>query len=94
MLDKIFCMKRLLLLLMFVMALAHMNAQTKPTAKKQPTTQQKSTTTDKSKDNVDDRMKGPKGEKIYIGEKGGRYYLKNGKKIYVAYKGNKKKAKA
>jgi hypothetical protein len=94
MLDKIFCMKRLLLLLMFVMALAHMNAQTKPTAKKQPTPQQKSTTTDKSKDNVDDRMKGPKGEKIYIGEKGGRYYLKNGKKIYVEYKGTKKKAKA
>jgi hypothetical protein len=30
-------------------------------------------------------MKGPNGEKIYIGPSGGRYYLKNGKKIYVPY---------
>ena len=50
----------------------------------------KSVTPNKYKDNVDDRMKGPKGEKIYIGEKGGRYYLKNGKKVYVPYKGSPK----
>lgn len=50
----------------------------------------KSATPNKYKDNVDDRMKGPKGEKIYIGEKGGRYYLKNGKKVYVPYKGSPK----
>ncbi|MES2646851.1 MAG: hypothetical protein V4717_08260 [Bacteroidota bacterium] len=42
-------------------------------------------------DNVDDRMKGPKGEKVFIGPNSGRYYLKNGKKIYVEYKGKKKK---
>ena len=46
--------------------------------------------TTKYTDNVDDRMKGPNGEKIYIGTGGGRYYLKNGKKIYVPY-GNKNK---
>ena len=40
-------------------------------------------------DNIDDRMKGPKGEAIYIGPNGGRYYMKNGKKVYVEYKGNK-----
>ena len=44
----------------------------------------------KYNDNIDNRMKGPKGEVIYIGPNGGRYYLKNGKKIYVEYKGNKK----
>lgn len=43
-------------------------------------------------DNIDDRMKGPNGEAVYIGTQGGRYYMKNGKKIYVAYKGNKKKS--
>lgn len=47
--------------------------------------------TNKYNDNVDDRMKGPNGEKIYIGEKGGRYYLKDGKKVYVPYKGSKYK---
>jgi len=45
----------------------------------------------KYNDNVDDRMKGPKGEKVYIGPNGGRYYLKDGKKVYVEYNGNKKK---
>ena len=38
-------------------------------------------------DNIDDRMKGPHGEAIYIGTNGGRYYMKNGKNIYVEYKG-------
>lgn len=44
----------------------------------------------KYNDNIDNRMKGPNGEVIYIGPNGGRYYMKNGKKIYVEYKGNKK----
>ena len=38
-------------------------------------------------DKIDDRMKGPNGEVIYIGSNGGRYYMKNGKKVYVEYKG-------
>ncbi len=46
---------------------------------------------DKYHDNIDNRMKGPNGEVIYMGEKGGRYYMKGGKKVYVEYKGNKKK---
>ncbi|HNB82379.1 MAG TPA: hypothetical protein PLP14_09795, partial [Chitinophagaceae bacterium] len=42
-------------------------------------------------DRIDHRMKGPKGEKIYIGSRGGRYYLDaSGKRNYVEYKGNKK----
>jgi len=41
-------------------------------------------------DNIDDRMKGPNSEAIYIGPNGGRYYMKNGNKVYVEYKGNKK----
>jgi hypothetical protein len=40
-------------------------------------------------DNIDNRMKGPNGEAIYIGPNGGRYYMKNGKRVYVEYKGNK-----
>ena len=46
---------------------------------------------DKYHDNIDNRMKGPNGEVIYIGVNGGRYFMKSGKKIYVEYKGNKKK---
>ncbi len=46
---------------------------------------------DKYHDNIDNRMKGPNGELIYIGTQGGRYYMKNGKKIYIEYKGNDKK---
>ncbi len=38
-------------------------------------------------DNIDNRMKGPNSEAIYIGAQGGRYYMKNGKKVYVEYKG-------
>ena len=44
----------------------------------------------KYNDNIDNRMKGPNVEVIYIGPNGGRYYMKNGKRIYVEYKGNKK----
>ena len=65
------------------------NAQTKNSDT--TTKKTKTFTTTKYTDNVDDRMKGPKGEKIYIGPNGGRYYLKDGKKVYVEYKGNKKK---
>jgi maltose-binding protein MalE len=84
-------MKKILLFVTIAFLSISVQAQTKPATKKQATTTQKSSTNDKSKDNIDDRMKGPKGEKVYIGEKGGRYYLKNGKKIYVEYKGSKKK---
>lgn len=48
---------------------------------------------DKYHDNVDDRMKGPKGEKVYIGTNGGRYYLNSSnKKVYVPSASNKKTA--
>jgi hypothetical protein len=64
-------------------------AQQAPATKKPAASTSK--TPNKYNDNVDDRMKGPNGEKIYIGSNGGRYYLKNGRKVYVPYKGNKKK---
>jgi hypothetical protein len=51
-------------------------------------------TNKKAKDSIDNRMKGPKGEAIVIGPGGGRYYWKNGKKVYVAYKGRGRKPKA
>ncbi len=38
---------------------------------------------------VDEEMVGPRGEEIFIGVNGGRYFLKDGKKIYVGYKGKK-----
>ena len=62
-------------------------AQKKHPIKKQ---QKIRTALTKYNDNIDNRMKGPHGEVIYIGPNGGRYYMKNGKKIYVEYKGNKK----
>lgn len=81
-------MKKLLVLLLLVTVSTAIAQQKKPVpAPKKQVVQQK----DKYHDNVDDRMKGPKGEKVYIGPNGGRYYLKNGKKVYVDYKGNKKK---
>jgi hypothetical protein len=47
----------------------------------------------KDKDGIDGRMKGPNGEVVYIGEKGGRYYINgSGKKVYLPYEGNKNKA--
>jgi hypothetical protein len=92
-------MKKLLALplLMFCISVV---AQPKPKAKlkvKPPKTSRTldsldhlKAATSKYTDNVDDRMKGPNGEKIFIGPNGGRYYLKGTNKVYVQY-GNKKK---
>ncbi len=80
-------MKKLLLPFAFMFVTTIVTAQT--------TTQKKPATTkavSKYNDNVDDRMKGPNGEKVFIGDKGGRYYMKNGKKVYVEHKTKKKKA--
>lgn len=38
---------------------------------------------------LDDAMSGPHGEEIYIGAGGSRYFMKDGKKIYVGYKSKK-----
>lgn len=35
---------------------------------------------------IDEEMRGPKGEEMYIGSGGGRYFIRNNKKIYVGYK--------
>lgn len=46
----------------------------------------------KYNDNIDDRMKGPNGEKVYIGTNGGRYYLTAaGNKVYIKRKTTIKK---
>ncbi len=42
--------------------------------------------------NLDEEMVGPRGEEIFIGSGGGRYYIKNDRKIYVGYKGKKQPA--
>lgn len=42
--------------------------------------------------NLDEEMVGPRGEQIFIGSGGGRYYIKDGRKIYVGYKGKKQHA--
>jgi nitrous oxide reductase accessory protein NosL len=80
-------MKKLLIACMLVLVTIASFAQKTKTHKIQI---KKKISTDKYHDNIDNRMKGPKGEVIYIGANGGRYYLKNGKKNYVEYKGNKK----
>lgn len=41
----------------------------------------------KTGDKIDHSMKGPKGERVYTGERGGKYYLdKNDKRIYITNK--------
>ncbi|MEO6455878.1 MAG: hypothetical protein ABIN97_17485 [Ginsengibacter sp.] len=42
--------------------------------------------------NIDEDMAGPRGEEIFIGSGGGRYYIKDDRKIYVGYKGEKQHA--
>jgi hypothetical protein len=37
----------------------------------------------KHHDKIDNTSKGPNGEAIFIGAQGGRYYIKNGKRISV-----------
>ena len=38
---------------------------------------------------LDENMTGPKGEDIFIGAGGGRYFMKDDRKIYVGYKTKK-----
>lgn len=74
------------LLLSFFLVQAPVSAQKKST---------KSSTAVKKKrdaDGIDGRMKGPNGEVVYIGERGGRYYFNAGKKVYLPYNGNKNKS--
>lgn len=82
-------MKRIIIMSTFFLCSFFVMAQKNKS--KHPNTPEKKATMDKYHDNIDDRMKGPDNQVIYIGANGGRYYLKNGKKIYVEYKGNKKK---
>ncbi len=42
--------------------------------------------------NLDEEMVGPRGEQIFIGSGGGRYYVKDGRQIYVGYKGKNQHA--
>ena len=35
---------------------------------------------------IDEEMRGPRGEEMYIGSGGGRYFIRGNKKIYVGYK--------
>ncbi len=80
-------MKFLLIALFLLLNTVAATAQKKSATKTPP----KIVKVDKYHDNIDNRMKGPNGEVIYIGANGGRYYMKNHKKVYVEYKGNKKK---
>ncbi len=80
-------MKSLLIAFIFLVSSAVCFAQKTSTA----ATKTKIVKNDKYHDNIDNRMKGPNGEVVYIGTSGGRYYMKNNKKVYVEYKGNKKK---
>lgn len=81
-------MKKSLIAAFFIVCASIAFSQKTPHSKKQ---QKIKVALTKYTDNIDDRMKGPKGEVIYIGANGGRYYIKQGKKIYVEYKGNKRK---
>lgn len=80
-------MKKIMTFLILVLIVSSSFAQRRHINKRETKIK---TALNKYNDNIDNRMKGPKGEVIYIGPNGGRYYIKNGKKIYVEYKGNKK----
>ena len=83
-------MKKLLFIPLALLAVVGM-AQVK-TKKKVAEVSDTAMTPNKSKynDNVDDRMKGPNGEKVYIGANGGRYYMKGTNKVYVQSAAKKK----
>ena len=40
----------------------------------------------KDEGEIDEEMRGPRGEEMYIGSGGGRYFIRNNKKIFVGYK--------
>ena len=80
-------MKKLLIVFALVIFTATAFAQRRHFNRKQ---EKVKVALNKYNDNIDNRMKGPNGEVIYIGPNGGRYYMKNGNKVYVEYKGNKK----
>lgn len=83
-------MKKLLIIASFALVCATSFGQPKKVVKAAADTAKKAT--DKYHDNVDDRMKGPKGEKVFIGPSGGRYYLTAaGNKVYVPLKKAAKK---
>ena len=83
-------MKKLLLLPFALISLASF-AQQKKKELKVAVDSTKVKATNKYTDNVDDRMKGPNGEKVFIGPSGGRYYMKGDKKVYLATNIKKKK---
>lgn len=80
-------MKKLMVAFALILFISSSFAQRRLPNKRQ---QKVNSAINKYTDNIDNRMKGPKGEVIYIGPNGGRYYMKNGKRIYVEFKGNKK----
>ncbi len=43
-------------------------------------------TKSKHEGEVDEEIKGPGGEDVYVGSGGGRYFIRNNRKIFVAYK--------
>ena len=43
-------------------------------------------TKNKQEGEIDEEMRGPRGEEMYIGSGGGRYFIRNNKKIFVGYK--------
>ncbi len=79
-------MKKILIALLFICTAQISIAQA--TKVKSPT--KKHTTLKGGGDGIDNRMKGPNGEVVYIGDKGGRYYINaNGNKVYMKHKKKK-----
>ncbi len=83
-------MKKLLFIPLALLALFG-SAQVKKQMKTPVTVDSTSKKQTKYNDNVDDRMKGPNGEKVFMGPNGGRYYMKGTQKVYVTSAASKKK---
>jgi hypothetical protein len=86
-------MKKIFLLAAILFA-THIGMAQTSTSKKVKTKNEAKVKGTKDEDGIDGRMKGPKGEVVYIGKRGGRYYLApDGSKVYVVAKAKKDKSK-
>jgi hypothetical protein len=78
-------MKKIILYSLVLFGLLNTALVTAQSSKSKPKTYKS-----KDKDGIDGRMKGPNGETVYIGHKGGRYYINSsGNKIYIQRKKKK-----
>jgi hypothetical protein len=82
-------MKKIIIALIAFVTVSTLQAMAQGKQKAKP-----APTKSRDEDGIDGRMKGPNGEVVYIGDKGGRYYKNaSGNKVYVPLGGKGLKSK-